>query len=194
VKNPKLRAGITTFLLAMGTVAHITAANKGLSQTADQQVELNKGAAAVRYLKAACAVNKAVSKERQATERMKTANEELKSAMKRWSSEKSEASSKLLGDATNKAAKLLDNYKQARSEVASSHREMAKELLDPLYIWPDEVRDEIKVAAATSLEIATQIKDSLNNSTKVNPPNGIGMAYSTIRAKLNLNERGVDCH
>jgi hypothetical protein len=181
-------------LLAASAITFVAiAANSGYSQTPIKQVELNKVTAARHYLEIVCPSNAAILKGRKVMSRLLTAKQELENAIRQRSLDKSESSLQRLNDETKKGIVLLEDHKKLQRELASSYRKTSNELLNPVYIWPEDVRNDIKAGAAAYLERAAIINEKLDYEITVQPPNGIAMIFSSIRAKLGLNERGADC-
>ena len=181
-------------LLGAGAITFIaTAASSGYSQTPIKQVELNRVTAARHYLEIVCPLNASVLKVRQLYPKLIAAQQEIENATKQRLIDKSEASLQLLADVTKKGSDLLEEHKQLQKALASSYRKMSEELLNPIYTWPDDVRNDVKAGAAASLEMVALINENLDYKLRVEPPNGIMMVFSSIRAKLSLKERGADC-
>jgi len=86
-------------------------------------------------------------------------------------------------------------YKQYTALLAKQRdawKKASKAMLDPKFVWPEDVRGDITDAAEIGMEHASSISDHLQHKKELDLNKGSG-TFSAIRTKLGLEERGTGC-
>jgi hypothetical protein len=155
---------------------------------------LNKEEAAKRYLEIVCPGNALVPELNAIEIKAKSAYDEAK-RIESFQYYGDEA----LADATRRRDAL---WKESISEMEKAktllmkrrdlEKQAAQKFADPNYVWPDDVKDEIKKAASAKMESASHITDRLSGGSVIGNKDDLKV-FSTIRLRLGLGERNTGC-
>jgi hypothetical protein len=155
---------------------------------------LNKEEAAKRYLEIVCPGNALNEKINTLVASIRSADTEMKGiSERRYSSQteldNAEAKYKALGEKRDSEYK---EYIALLSKQKENWKKASKQMVDPKYVWPDDVKESIEEGAAIGMELASRISDHIERKAELNLKEG-SQTYSTIRTKLGLEERGSGC-
>ena len=155
---------------------------------------LNKEEAAKRYLEIVCPGNALNPEIITISTKGKALNDEIQFIHGRtYYGEAALAEAQRRQDALEKEyATQSKKYNLILAKKRELNRQEAKMFSDPDYVWPDDVKDEIKQAAAARMENASDITDYLSGVSKEGGDDN-NQVFSTIRLRLGLTERGTGC-
>ncbi len=155
---------------------------------------LTKAEAAKRYLEIACLVEASRPKLIAINERYNTVYYKVQGFTGRLYNSNNQLAQ--LHSQRNLLLQELASLNQKRKtgwvETKGNMEKAAHLLSDPSYIWPDQVKEEVKIAAAILIEGANEIKEGLKGDGNVTLSN-TGEVFSSIRQHLGLNERNFNC-